>query len=83
MIENGYESQTITVPVKLFFTELLKEILKIYRVLEISNGHMILFHINKKVRQYLIELASQVAEAPLLQLKQSILTTDKDILAIL
>ena len=35
---------------------------------------MILFHINKKVRHYLIELASQVAEAPCLQMKQNILT---------
>jgi hypothetical protein len=57
--------------------------MKVHRVLEISNGHMILLHLNKKVRQYLIELSSQVAKAPFIQLKQNILSVDKDILRIL
>jgi hypothetical protein len=83
MLSNAYESQEITVPVKLFFVEILKEILKIHRVLEISNGHMILLHLNKKVRQYLIELSSQVAKAPFIQLKQNILSVEKDIMRIL
>ncbi len=44
---------------------------------------MVLLHLNKKVRQYLIELASQVAKTPFIPLKQSLLKVEKDIMGIL
>ena len=83
MLTNAYDSQEIIVPVKFFFVELLKEIMKVHRVLEMTNGHMIIFHLNKKVRQYLIELSSQVAKSPFIQLKQNTLSIEKDVMRIL
>lgn len=52
-------------------------------MLEMTNGHMILLHLNKKVRQHLIELASQVAKAPFIQMKKNTLTVEKEVMRIL
>jgi hypothetical protein len=68
------------VPVKLFFNELLVEIMKIYRIIEIDNGHIVVMHLNKKVRQYLIELACQVAESNFLPMKSQLLSVETDVL---
>ncbi len=45
--------------------------MKIYRIIEIDNGHIVVLNLNKKVRQYLIELACQVAESNFIPLKKN------------
>lgn len=69
-ISNLLEADEISLPLKYLFNELLNHLLRIYRVMAVEGGHMLLLGANNNTLTYLIHLTCQVAQNPFFSLQQ-------------
>jgi hypothetical protein len=56
------EAEEITIPLKILFNELLEHIVKMYRVVSLENGHLMIMSLNQKASEYLIDLVCQISQ---------------------